>query len=169
MSARNLIVSEDVEAPYLVDPALYEALPVYTDLVDGAVAAEMEWLNAKAAGQDSGPRNLLDAYTARLVSRQCRLSGTLLARSGPPGGHRARAMDLYVKIRLAAPSSAYRDRIYECHYAASPSIEGSDDTIKDLTEAKIGEEVHLVGWLDRSFCVPGFYLARPRLYRGSRG
>lgn len=166
MFGRNRIVSGVSDTPYLIDPGLYETLPVYTDLVDDAVVAELEWLNARSAGEVGALKGLLEAYTTSLAPRRCRLSGTLLACSGSPGGKRAGAAELYVRIRLASASATYRDRLYESVYVASPSIEGADATIRDLSEAKIGEEVHLVGWLDRSFCVPGFYLARPRVYRG---
>lgn len=166
MLGRASIVSDDAETPYLTDAALYHALPTYVDLVDAAVSAEMDWLHAKSQGESVVSKRLLEAYTSSLAPRRCRLFGTLLACSRLPGGDRAREADLYVKIRLHAPSITYRDRIYECHYPASPSIEGAPATIRELGEGKIGEDVRLVGWLERSFCVPGFYLARARRYRG---
>lgn len=167
MLGRNPIISQDADTPYLMDAALYYGLPIYADLVDAAASAEMAWLNAKSAGEPTGAERLLEAYSTSLAPRRCRISGTLLARSGLPGGHRARQADLYVKIRLAEPSRTYRDRIYECHYAASPLSEGAQATIRDLAEAKLGEDLHLFCWLERSFCIPGFYLARARKYQGA--
>jgi hypothetical protein len=164
MPGRAPVVFDDVDVPFLEDVAVYRALPVYAELADAAVRAEMEWLKARTEGA-VGSKQLLDAYTASLVPRRCRLSGTLLARTRAPGGHKAHEADLYVRIRLATSSFTYRDRIYECHYTAGSS-EAALATIQDLSEAKISEDVNLFGWLERSFSVPGFYLARARLYRG---
>jgi hypothetical protein len=167
MPDRAQVVSDDVLSPYLSDAALFFALPAYADLVETAASAEMEWLQAKSAGQIDESKRLLGAYQASLVPRPCRLSGTLLECARAPGGHKAREADLYVRIRLSEPSATYRDRLYECHYTASPSNADALATIKELSERKTGEEVALCGWLERSFCIPGFYLARARVFRGT--
>lgn len=167
MQGSASVVHEDADDSYLADAALYYALPAYADLVDIAASAEMKWLNAKATGSGADSKQLLEAYTASLAPRRCRLFGTLLVCAQVSGGHSAHVGDLYVKIRLSAPSATYRDRIYECHYCWS-SVEWAPNMIRDLSETKIGDDIHLLGRLERSFAVPGFYLARARLYRGPK-
>lgn len=165
MQANAADVREEADDSYLADAALYYSLPAYVDLVDGAASAEMNWLNAKATASGVDSKRLLDLYRAWLAPRRCRLFGTLLARDQMSRGHAAHELDLYVKIRLSVASATYRDRIYECHYGGS-SVEGALATIRDFSETKVGEDIHLFGRLERSFAVPGFYLARARLYRG---
>lgn len=159
-------VSDDPDARYLTDPTFFHALPVFSDLVEAAVSAETDWLTAKSTGRAVVSRELLEAYTASLVPRRCRLLGKLLACSRLSGGHAAEDIAIYVRIRLSSPSLVYRDQLYECHYAASRSIEGASETVRELLGAKIGDDVRLFGWLERSFCVPGFYLARARVFQG---
>lgn len=166
MLDRASLVADDPDARYLVDATLYHSLPAYSDLVDAAVSAEMDWLTAKSAGQAVVSRQLLEAYTASLVPRRCRLFGKLLACSHLPNRPQSEGLAIYVRIRLAARSLTYRDQIYECHYAAPHPAEGASAIGRDLLDAKIGDDVRLFGWLERSFCVPGFYLARARMYQG---
>ena len=168
MSRRALILSNYTDAPYLEDANLYYALPAYADLADAAAAAEDEWLKAKRSLQETATEGLLNTYKASLSQRRCRLFGTLLARKLLPSANKAYEADLYVKIRLAARSETYKDRIYECRYTAAHPEDLTLSTITDFANAEIGEDVRLFGRLSRDFGVPGFYLARARLFRGEK-